>query len=136
METVSAVEPLIGPNVAVMVVLPVEMLVARPLLLMATAAGFEEAQTTEAETSCAVLSLKVPLAVNCLVVPTAMLEFAGATEIEIKLAPVTVSDAVAFTEPDAAVIETVPVPTPVANPVLSIEAIDVDEEDQVTEDKS
>ena len=107
METVSAVEPLIGPNVAVMVVLPVEMLVARPLLLMATAAGFEEAQTTEAETSCAVLSLKVPLAVNCLVVPTAMLEFAGATEIEIKLAPVTVSDAVAFTEPDAAVIETV-----------------------------
>jgi hypothetical protein len=119
-----------------MVVLPVETLVARPLLLIAEAAGFEDVQTTEAETSCVLLSLKVPLAVNCLVVPTAMLEFAGATEIEIKLAPVTVRDAVAFTEPDAAVMDAVPVPTPVANPVLSIEAIDVDEDDQVTEGNS
>ena len=119
-----------------MVVLPVATLVAWPLLLIAAAAGFEDVQTTEEETSCELLSLKVPLAVNCLVVPTAMLEFTGATEIETKLAPVTVSDAVALTDPDAAVIETVPVPTPVASPVLSIEAMDVDEDDQVTEGSS
>ncbi len=41
-------------------------------------------------TSCVLLSLNVPVAVNCLVAPTAMLEFAGVTAIETKFAPVIV----------------------------------------------
>ena len=36
--------------------------------------------------SCVLLSLKVPVAVNCFVVPTAMLEFAGVTAMETSVA--------------------------------------------------
>ena len=79
------------------------------------------------------LSLNVPVAANCFVVPTAMLEFAGVTEIETRLAPVIVSDAVPETEPEVAVIVVTPVPTLVARPVESAVAIDEDDEDQVTD---
>ncbi len=77
-------------------------------------------------------SLKVPVAVNCLVVPTAMLEPAGVTTIETRVAAVTVRDAVPLTEPEAAVIVTVPVPTPVASPLTSTVATEVEEELQLT----
>jgi len=40
--------------------------------------------------SCVLLSLKDPLAVNCFVVPVAIVEFAGVTVIETRVAPVTV----------------------------------------------
>ena len=62
----------------------------------------------------------MPVAVNCFVVPTAMLEFAGVTAIETRVAAVTVSEAVPLTDPEVAVIAAVPVPTPVARPVASI----------------
>jgi hypothetical protein len=135
-DTVSPVEPLIEPKAAWMVVLPVAKLVTRPWLLTVAAEGFEEVQTAEAETSCVLLSLNVPVAVNCLVVPTAMVELAGVTAIETKLAPVTVSEAVPLTELDVAVIVAVPVPTPVAMPVLSIVATVVEEDVQVTDGSS
>lgn len=79
------------------------------------------------------LSLKEPTAVNCLVVPTAMLEFAGVTATETKFAEVTVSDAVPLTPPDVAVTVTIPVPVLLANPVASIFATDVEDDDQVRE---
>src|SRR5437870_11805462 len=66
--------------------------------------------------SCVVLSLKVPVAVNCLVVPTAMLELAGVTAIETRVAPVTLRVAVPVTEPEVALMVAVPTPTPVAKP--------------------
>ena len=43
-------------------------------MLMVAAVGFEELHSTEAVMSSVLLSLKVPVAANCLVVPTAMLE--------------------------------------------------------------
>lgn len=99
---------------------------------MVAAAGVEEAQTTEAVMSWVLLSLNVPVAVYCFVVPTAMLAFNGVTAIETRVAPETVSDAVPFTEPEVAVMVAVPVPTPVASPVASTEATEVEEELQVT----
>ena len=73
------------------------------------------------------------MAVNCLVVPTAMLEFAGLTAMETRVAAVTFNDAVPMTPPDVAVIVAAPVPVVLANPVASILATDVEDEDQVRE---
>jgi hypothetical protein len=119
-----------------MVVSPVTRLVAIPVPLTAAAAGFEEVQTAEAEISCVLLSLNEPVAVNCLVVPTAIVELAGVTVIETKLAPVTVSVAVPLTDPDVAVTVAVPVPTLVAHPVVSTVAIELEDDVQVTAGRS
>ena len=100
---------------------------------MAATVGLEELHSAEAVTSCVLLSLKVPVAVNCRVVPIAMLAFAGVTAMETRLAPVTVRDAVPLTEPEAAVIVTGPVPTAAAIPEALMDATFVAEEDQVTD---
>ena len=94
--------------------------------------GVEEVQTTLDVMFCVEASLKVPVAVNCFVVPTAMLEFAGVTAIETSVAPVTVRDAVPLTDPDVAVMVAVPVPTPVTRPVELTLATEVEEELHVT----
>lgn len=80
-----------------------------------------------------VVSLKVPVAVNCFVVPMAMLGLAGVTAIETRLAPVTVSEVVPLTEPEAAVIVAVPGPVLVARPAALIDATLTSDEDQTTE---
>lgn len=116
-DTVSPVDPLIEPKAALMVVLPLATLLTTPLLLMEAAAGLVELHITELEISCTLLSLNVPVAVNCLLVPTAMVEFAGVTAIETRLAPVTVSEVVPLTLPEAAVMVVVPVPALLAKPV-------------------
>ena len=77
-------------------------------------------------------SLNVPVAVNCLVVPTAMLGFAGVTVTPTNTAPVTVNDAIPETEPEVAVMVAVPAPTPVVMPVPSMVAILEADADQVT----
>ncbi len=132
-ETVKPVEPLIVPKAALIVVLPLATLDARPVALIVAAAGFEEVQTTDAVMSCVLLSLKVPVAVNCLVVLVGIVEFAGVTAMETKVAAVSVRDAVPLTDPDVAVIVVVPVPTLVASPVGSMVATDVEDEDQASE---
>jgi len=132
-ETVSPVEPVIVPKAAFIVVLPLATLEASPVALIVAAAGVEDVQTTDAVMSCVLLSLKVPVAVNCFVVSMAMVELAGVTTKETKVAAVTVSDAVPLTEPEVAVIVVVPVPTLVAKPVGSTVATDVEDEDQANE---
>ncbi len=131
-ETVSPVEPLTEPKVALMVVLPAATLEARPCALMVAAAALRDVQVTVVVMSCVLLSVKVPVAVNCLVVPTAMLEFAGVTAMETRVAALTVSVAVPLTPPDEAVMVAVPVPVLLANPVESMVAIEVEDEDQVS----
>jgi hypothetical protein len=116
-----------------MLVLPVATLVATPLPLIVAAAGFKELQSTDAEISCVLLSLKVPVAVNAFVVPTAMLELAGVTAIDTRLAPVTVRDVVPVTLPEAAVIVVVPALALLANPLASIVATEPVVELQVTD---
>jgi hypothetical protein len=132
-DTVRPVEPLIVPNAAAMVVLPVATLVATPVLAIVAAAGLEELQTTDPEMSCVLLSLNVPVAVNCLVVPVAIVEFAGVTVSDTRLAPVTVRDAVPLTDPLAALMVVVPAPVLVASPVGSTVATAPDVDDQVTD---
>ena len=132
-DTVRPVEPLIVPNAAAMVVLPVATLVATPVLAIVAAAGFEELQTTDAEISCVLLSLNEPVAVNCLVVPVAIVELAGVTVSDTRLAPVTVRAAVPLTDPLAAVIVVEPAPVLVASPFESTVATPPDVDDQVTD---
>jgi hypothetical protein len=49
--TVRLVDPLMVPNVAVIVVLPLAVLVANPCALIVAAAGFDEVHTTVEVTS-------------------------------------------------------------------------------------
>jgi uncharacterized protein (DUF2062 family) len=67
--TVSVVLPLIMPEVAVMVVVPAPTAVAKPLCAgsFATLAtvGSDELHCAMAVMFCVLLSLKVPVAVNC-----------------------------------------------------------------------
>jgi len=135
-DTVRPVDPLIAPKAAPMVVLPVATLVATPLLPIVATAGVEELQTTDPEISCVLLSLNDPVAVNCLVVPVAIVEFAGVTVSDTRLAPVTVSDAVPLTDPLAAVIVVEPAPVLVASPVASTVATEPVVDDQVTDGKA
>src|SRR5262245_44402286 len=99
---------------------------ASPWELIVAWAGEDEVQTTTAETSCVLESLNVPVAVNCFVVSGAIVEFAGVTAMETRLAPVTVSEAVPLTEPEVAVIVAVPVPIPVVKP-LELTVAELDE---------
>jgi hypothetical protein len=62
----------LGPMVMVAVASPCVLIVAIP--------GSDESQVTDAVRFCLLLSENVPVAVNCTVVPGAMLESAGATE--------------------------------------------------------
>src|SRR5207245_10552326 len=95
------------PTVAVVVMgLPAATDVAKPceppaLLIVATAV-LDELQVTWVVRSCVVLSLKVPVAVNCWVVPFAMLGFVGVTAIEERVAFVTVSVVFAEVSPSLA----------------------------------
>jgi hypothetical protein len=65
--TVNVAEPLIVPEVAVMVVLPVATLVASPPLLTVAIEIAEEVQVEVEVSVCVVPLLYVPVAVNCCV---------------------------------------------------------------------
>ena len=79
---------------------------ARPPGVMVATDGRDELQFTDVVTSCALLSLKVPVAVNACVVPDAIVGFAGATITVDKVAFVTVSRMEPLTEPaDAAMVD-------------------------------
>jgi ketopantoate reductase len=83
--TSSAALPDTDPSVAVMALEPTATAVASPeeALIVATA-GVSEAQATFAVKSAVLVSLKVPVAVNCCVNPLAMLGAAGVTAIDTK----------------------------------------------------
>jgi hypothetical protein len=132
-ETVNVVEPLTEPKVAVIVLLPLATLVARPCALMVATADEDDVQSTEGVTSCTLESLKVPIAANCFVVPTAIVGFAGVTLTETSVAEDTVSVAVPLIDPEVAVIVAVPAPTPDARPFMSMLATELGAALQVRE---
>src|SRR5207247_367042 len=118
--TVSVVFPETSPSVAVIVVVPAATDVAKPcdrpgFVYVATPAS-EELQATWVVRSCVVLSLKVPVAVNCRVVPFVRVGVAGVTVIVDRVAAVTVSVVLPETPPKVAVIVVVPAATDVAKP--------------------
>src|SRR5258708_7335702 len=93
--TVRVVEPEMAPDIAVMVVWPVLTLVASPLvpavlLIVATAKAFD-VHVTVPVMFCVLPSVYDPVAVNCVVVPKAIVGSAGVTVIDSKAAGVTVN---------------------------------------------
>ncbi len=90
-----AVTGLVAPKEAVMTVEPSATPLARPLLPaaleMVAAAGVADVQATVSVRSCRVASVKKPVAVNCCMVPAAMVKVAGVTTIETSVSFETVS---------------------------------------------
>jgi hypothetical protein len=89
-------------------------LFARPeLLIVAEPVPFTCVQTTLLVRSCVELSVYVPVAVNCSVLPKGIVGLAGVTEIETSAGLVTDRTVLPLTLPEVAVMVTVPVDPPV-----------------------
>jgi hypothetical protein len=84
-ETLRDAVPLILPDVAVMVALPLATPVARPEEFTVAMLVAEELQLADAVKSCVLLSLKVPVALNCCVPPTATDALAGVRAMDVSL---------------------------------------------------
>jgi hypothetical protein len=121
--TVSVVVPTMLFEVALIVVVPVPWLVARPCdpvsLLMPDVEGVSELQRTIWVRSCVLLSLKVPVAINCCETPSGITGIAGVTAIETSAAGVTMTTVEALIVPDVALTLVVPTPVPVTTPCPS-----------------
>ncbi len=79
-----------SPKVAEICVEPGRPPVASPSLLIVAASGLLDAHTTSPDKFCVVPSEKVPVAVNCSVVPFAKVGVEGVMAIETRVAGVTV----------------------------------------------
>src|SRR5438067_10922566 len=120
--------------VAVMLVEPMPVPVARPLALMVATDELEEAQVTEVVRFWVLPSLIFLLDVLWVVVPFAIEVLAELMVIDCSVAAVTVSTRVFEVTPlCAAVILAEPTPVPVARPLALMDTADAFEEDQPTE---
>jgi len=129
---VSVVDPEILPEVAVIVAVPTATAVARPLMLTVATDVLDELQVTCVVIPRLVPSEYVPMATNCWVFPAGMLGLAGVTEMEDRVAEVTVRVVLPGIPAEVAVIVVVPAATAVARPLLLTLATDVLDELQVT----
>ena len=130
---VRVVEPLTERTVALIVVVPAVKLEASPLESTLATPELDEFQVAVPVRSCVLLSLYVPVAVNCWALPTSMDGLTGLTAMLVNTAVLTVSTAELLTEPDAAVIVVWPGADPVARPLVLIVATDGVEEPQLTD---
>jgi hypothetical protein len=105
------------PDVAVMFAVPSARVVARPAALMLAVDGTSEIQLATDVRSFVLPSVKVPIAVNCWLLPKAIEGFAGASAIDTNAAVLTVRVVLPTIEPEVAEIAAVPVVMPVANPI-------------------
>ena len=112
--TVRTVDPTIAPDVALMVLVPTAAAVASPVT--ETGAPVDD-HVTDPVRFCVLLSVKVPVAVNCCVRPLAIDGFAGVTAIDTNVAAVTVRTVDPTIAPDVALIVLVPTAAAVASPV-------------------
>src|ERR1035441_5592909 len=131
--TVNTVDPLTAPEVALIELVPTNTPLANPPAVMVATPVVADAQVTEAVRSCVLLSLKVPVAVNCRVAPLVMDGLAGVTAMDCSVAAVTVNTVDPLTAPEVALIELVPTATPLANPPAVMVATEVVADAQVTE---
>src|SRR5580658_3787294 len=115
--TLSVAEPLIEPDVAVIIALPTPSPLANPLLaILATVE--DELQLTELVRSCALPSLYIPVAAYCWLVPLAIDALPGLTDIDTRTGAVTATLTEPVIVPEVAVIVVVPGVTLVATPPL------------------
>jgi hypothetical protein len=131
--TVKTVDPTIAPEVALIVLVPTPAPVARPPVVMVAVVVVAEAHVTDAVRFCVLLSLKVPVAVNCCVRPLVTVGFAGVTAIDCRVAAVTVRTVDPTIAPEVALIVLVPTPAPVARPPVVMVAVVVVAEAHVTD---
>jgi len=121
--TVSVVDPETLPIVAWIVVDPVAPDAARPsdpaVLLMRATSVLVEFHLTEAVRFCVEPSEKMPVAVNCSVVPSAMLGLVGVTSRVLSVAAVTAKVVDPDIAPDAAAMVVEPVSTAMTEPADS-----------------
>ena len=113
---------------------PVEREVPRPPELTVATATFPEVQVAEAVRSIVLLSVNVPVAVNCWVVPKPMKGADGFTVIETRVAELTVRSVTAEIEPKAAEMLELPLANVVASPLGLIAATPGFEELQFAEE--
>jgi hypothetical protein len=131
--TVSTVDPDTDPDVALMTLVPTPAPVAKPPEVMVAVEIVADAHVTDAVRFCVLLSLYVPVAVNCWVFPFAMEGLAGVTAIDTRVAEPTVSTVEPETEPEVALMTLVPTPAPVARPPEVMVAVDIVAEAHVTD---
>lgn len=122
---------------ALMVVVPEPTVLAVPFALIVATPTSEDDQVTCAVRISVVPSLNVPVAVNCCELPWAIVGLAGVTLMEVKVASVTVNDALDDNPANSAVMIAVPLATPVAKPLvgeaLLMVATEAGDEVQLTE---
>ena len=119
---------------AVMIEIPAPTDVDKPLLVIVATAILEELQVTWVLISKLVPSENAPVAVNCWVIPAGvlgMLGLAGLSDMEVRVAKVTVMIVIPEMAPEAAVIMAVPRPIPMTKPVLPTVATESLDELQV-----
>ena len=116
--TVNWVEPVAVPEVALMLAEPTLTPCANPVALIVAIETVSDDQVAVPVRSCLLLSVNVPVAVNCWLVPTAIDGVVGVTANDTSVTAVTVSFVDPVTEPDAAVMVAVPWATPVAKPAV------------------
>jgi hypothetical protein len=129
--TVTFVETVTVPDVAVMVAVPEVIAVTNPVLVTLTTFAFELVHVTVVVTSRVVPSDNVASAVICCICPVKRVGFAGAIVMELTIWVLTVRVVVPVTPPEAAVMVVVPVAAAVARPELLMVATFVLEELQV-----
>jgi len=136
--TVTGVDPIADPSVAVMVAEPAATPFTKPVALTVALAIVEEDQTTRSVMSHVLASLFVPVATICCVVFTGTIGFAGVTEMETGVAHtfalVTVICVEAEKLPECAVTIVMPVALPVTTPAALTDAVVASAELHVTED--
>src|ERR1022692_3669745 len=115
--TLSTVEPLTPCELAVMVVHPVVVAVAKPPLTMEATALSEEVQVATLVRSKVEPSVLTSVAKNCCMLPAAIVEFFGVAAIDCNVTGETVSPVEPVTELKVALIMVFPAVTPVATPV-------------------
>jgi hypothetical protein len=116
--TVSSVDALTAPEVAVIVAEPMLTLCASPAVLIVAVEGVSENHVAVPVRFCVVPSVNVPVAVNCWLVPFAIDGAAGVTAIDTSAAVLTVSFVDPVTVALVAVIVAVPSLTLLANPCV------------------
>ena len=117
MSAVRVVLPLILPEVAEMIAIPMLAVLTKPVALTVATLGSELAQVTLEVILDVVLSDLVPVAVNCLVSPAATVGLVGVTAIETSSAAVTVNVVLfQMVPPREAFMVVVPAVRPVARP--------------------
>jgi hypothetical protein len=131
--TVSVADPEIVPEVALIVAVPCPVPVASPELFSVATARLVEPQAALEVRSCVVLSVYVPVAVNCWVLPLGTDGFTGVTAIDTNAGGATVRVVVPTMEPEVALMFVLPCSRVVANPVLLIVATVCCDDCQVTE---